>query len=153
MSQSLSMPSQQLLTLCQASLPSKKRLFERASEAIAQSFDLPSGAIYRELLGREKLGSTAIGEGVAIPHCRVDLCTEAVGCLITLDHPIDFSALDDHPVDIVFILLVPREANQAHLDLLSHLATMFSDPAMRTALRAAKTTENLRQLLLNGGDS
>ena len=151
MSHSLDIPSQRLLTLCQASLPSKKRLFERASEAIAKSFDLPSGTIYKELLGREKLGSTAIGEGVAIPHCRVDLCTEAVGCLITLGEPIDFSALDDHPVDIVFILLVPREANQAHLDLLSNLATIFSDPAMRTALRAAQTAQNLQQLLLSGG--
>ena len=153
MPHSLDMPSQQLLTLCQASLPSKKRLFERASEAIAKRFDLSSGAIYKELLGREKLGSTAIGEGVAIPHCRVDLCTEAVGCLVTLDDPIDFSALDDHPVDIVFILLVPREANQAHLDLLSNLATIFSDPAMRSALRAAQTAQNLQQLLLSGGNS
>ena len=153
MSHSLNMSSQQLSALCQASFPSKKRLFERASEAIAQSFDLPSGIIYRELLGREKLGSTAIGEGVAIPHCRVDLCTEAVGCLITLEHAIDFSALDDHPVDIVFILLVPREANQAHLDLLSNLATIFSDSAMRTALRAAKTTQNLQQLLLSGSNT
>jgi len=150
MSTSLDLSSQHFLTLCQTSLPSKKRLFERASEAIAETFDLPSGAIYRELLGREKLGSTAIGEGVAIPHCRVDLCTEAVGCLLTLADPIDFSALDDRPVDIVFILLVPREATQAHLDLLSNLATLFSNPAMRTALRAAKTAETLQQLLLSG---
>ena len=150
MSTSLDLSSQHFLTLCQTELPSKKRLFERASEAIAEAFDLPSGAIYRELLGREKLGSTAIGEGVAIPHCRVDLCTEAVGCLLTLADPIDFSALDDRPVDIVFILLVPREATQAHLDLLSNLATLFSNPAMRSALRAAKTAETLQQLLLSG---
>ncbi len=150
MSHFLDMSPLQLLTLCQASLPSKKRLFERASEAIAQCFDLPSGAIYRELLGREKLGSTAIGEGVAIPHCRVDLCAEPVGCLLTLENPIDFSSLDDQPVDIVFILLVPREANQAHLDLLSNLAKIFSDPAIRTALRAAQTAQNLQQLLLSG---
>lgn len=150
MSSSLNMSSQQLLTLCQASLLSKKRLFEHASEAIAQRFDLPSGAIYRELLSREKLGSTAIGEGVAIPHCRVDLCTEAVGCLLTLDEPIDFFAIDDYPVDIIFILLVPKEATQVHLDLLSNLATIFSDPAMRTALRAANTAQSLQQLLTSG---
>jgi PTS system nitrogen regulatory IIA component len=67
-----------------------------------------------------------------------------------LADPIDFSALDDRPVDIVFILLVPREATQAHLDLLSNLATLFSNPAMRSALRAAKTAETLQQLLLSG---
>jgi PTS system nitrogen regulatory IIA component len=133
MSNSLNMSSRQLLTLCQASLLSKKRLFERASEAIAQHFDLPSGAIYRELLSREKLGSTAIGEGVAIPHCRVD-----------------FLAIDDYPVDIIFILLVPKEATQAHLDLLSNLATIFSDSAMRSALRAASTAQSLQQLLIRG---
>ena len=150
MSTSLNLSSQHFLTLCQTSLPSKKRLFERASETLAETFDLSSEAIYKELLGREKLGSTAIGEGVAIPHCRVNLCTEAVGCLLTLAEPIDFSALDDRPVDIVFILLVPREATQVHLDLLSHLATLFSNPAMRNALRAAQSAASLQQLLLSG---
>ena len=136
--------------LCGEALLSKKRIFERAAEVMGITLELQSEPIYRALLAREKLGSTAIGEGVAIPHCRVDLCTQAVGCLLTLADPIDFSALDDHPVDIVFILLVPREATQAHLDLLSRLATLFSNSDMRAALRAAKTTEALQQLLLCG---
>jgi PTS system nitrogen regulatory IIA component len=67
-----------------------------------------------------------------------------------LADPIDFSALDDRPVNIIFILLVPREATQVHLDLLSNLATLFSNPAMRTALRAAKSAAALQQLLSSG---
>ena len=150
MSTSLNLSSQHFLTLCQTSLPSKKRLFERASETLAETSDLTRATIYGDRLGTNKLARTALGEGVAIPHCRVDLCTEAVGCLLTLAEPIDFSALDDRPVDIVFILLVPREATQVHLDLLSNLATLFSNPAMRTALRAAQSAASLQQLLLSG---
>ena len=76
--------------LSEESLLSKKRVFERVAEAMGAALDLSSETIYRALLAREKLGSTAIGEGIAIPHCRIDQCAEAAGCLVTLQESIDF---------------------------------------------------------------
>ena len=74
----------QFQVLSEESLLSKKRVFERAAEAMGAELNLSSDNIYRALLAREKLGSTAIGEGIAIPHCRIDECAEAAGCLVTL---------------------------------------------------------------------
>ena len=83
------------------------------------ALNLSSEIIYRALLAREKLGSTAIGEGIAIPHCRINECAEAAGCLVTLQEPIDFGPADGRDVDVIFVLLVPEEATQAHLNLLA----------------------------------
>lgn len=84
MSDQTKLALQHILALCGESLLSKKRLFERTAELLSEELGLRSQAIYRALLDREKLGSTAIGEGVAIPHCRVAQCAEPAGCLVTL---------------------------------------------------------------------
>ena len=135
--------------LSEESLLSKKRVFERAAEAMGAALNLSSENIYRALLAREKLGSTAIGEGIAIPHCRINECAEAAGCLVTLHEPIDFGSTDGCDVDVIFVLLVPEEATQAHLNLLATLARSFSNADLRNHVRQTLDPEQLRQLLLN----
>ena len=136
--------------LREESLLSKKRVFERAAEAMGAALNLSSEIIYRALLAREKLGSTAIGEGIAIPHCRINECAEAAGCLVTLQEPIDFGSADGRDVDVIFVLLVPEEATQAHLNLLAALAGSFSNPDLRNRVRQTHDSEELKQLLLSG---
>ena len=140
----------QFQVLREESLLSKKRVFERAAEAMGAELNLSSDNIYRALLAREKLGSTAIGEGIAIPHCRINECAEAAGCLVTLQDPIDFGSIDGRDVDVIFVLLVPEEATQAHLNLLAVLARSFSNADLRNRVRQTLDPEELRQLLLNG---
>jgi PTS system nitrogen regulatory IIA component len=136
--------------LSKQSLLSKKRVFERAAEAMGGSLNLSSETIYRALLAREKLGSTAIGEGIAIPHCRINDCAVAAGCLVTLQEPIDFGSADGQDVDIIFVLLVPEEATEAHLKLLAALARSFSHAEVRDRVRQTQDPEALKQLLLRG---
>ena len=132
------------------SLLSKKRVFERAAEAMGAALNLSSETIYRALLAREKLGSTAIGEGIAIPHCRINDCSEAAGCLVTLQEPIDYGSADGQDVDVIFVLLVPEEATEAHLKLLAALARSFSNAEVRDRVRQTQDPEALKQLLLSG---
>lgn len=138
--------------LSKQSLLSKKRVFERAAEAMGAALNLSSETIYRALLAREKLGSTAIGEGIAIPHCRINECAVAAGCLVTLQKPIDFGSADGQDVDIIFVLLVPEEATEAHLKLLAALARSFSNAEVRDRVRQTQDPEALKQLLV-GGDA
>jgi len=132
------------------SLLSKKRVFERAAEAMGAALGLSSEAVYRALLAREKLGSTAIGEGIAIPHCRINECSEAAGCLVTLQEPIDYGSADGNGVDVIFVLLVPEEATEAHLKLLAALARSFSSAEVRDRVRQTQDPEALKHLLLSG---
>ena len=136
--------------LSKQSLLSKKRVFERAAEAMGAALNLSSETIYRALLEREKLGSTAIGEGIAIPHCRINDCAVPAGCLVTLQKPIDFGSADGQDVDIIFVLLVPEEATEAHLKLLAALARSFSNAEVRERVRQTQDPEALKQLLLRG---
>jgi PTS system nitrogen regulatory IIA component len=136
--------------LSKQSLLSKKRVFERAAEAMGAALNLSSETIYRALLAREKLGSTAIGEGIAIPHCRINECSEAAGCLVTLQEPIDYGSADGQDVDIIFVLLVPEEATEAHLKLLAALARSFSNAEVRDRVRQTQDPEALKQFLLSG---
>jgi len=139
-----------LQALSDQSLLSKKRVFERAAEAMGGALNLCSETIYRALLAREKLGSTAIGEGIAIPHCRINDCAVAAGCLLTLQEPIDFGSADGQDVDIIFVLLVPEEATEAHLKLLAALARSFSNAEVRERVRQTQDPEALKQLLVSG---
>jgi PTS system nitrogen regulatory IIA component len=130
--------------LCRAPGVSKKRLFETAANFICedqQSFD--ASEVYNKLLARERLGSTALGDGIAIPHSRVSNCEVSVGALITLDEGIDFDAPDGGSVDILFLLLVPEEAQQEHLNILAGLAQLLSQHEFCEALRAAPSHDEL----------
>ena len=99
------------------------------------------------LIAREKLGSTAVGGGIAIPHSRVSCCKTPIGVLISLEEPIPFDAPDDIPVDLLFTLLVPEEAHQQHLDILAAIAQLFSVPTLCEKLRSAGSSRALYELI------
>lgn len=128
---------------------SKKRLFEKASRLLARMFPEINGiGLFEGLIARERLGSTAIGNGVAIPHCRVPHCREILGMLILLDEGVEFDAIDEHKVDLVFILLVPMESTHEHLETLALLSKLFNDADYCSKLRAATDSETLFQLAI-----
>lgn len=138
----------QLLTpgraLCRVPGVSKKRLFETIARVISEDqVSLPYNTVLSSLIAREKLGSTGLGQGIAIPHCRIENCTHAMGTLVTLEEAIDYDAPDDTPVDILFVLLVPAEAQQQHLDILASIAGLFSQPAFCDEIRNASDSETL----------
>ena len=141
---------ERLLALRSETVHSKKRLFEQAAASISAEFDLDQESVYRSLLAREKLGSTAVGHGVAIPHSRMSGCSEPLGCLILLSEGIDFGAPDGADVEIAFILLVPEAATQDHLDLLASLANAFSNADIRDRLKKADRAGDARLVLLEG---
>ena len=141
---------ERLLALRSETVHSKKRLFEQAAASISAEFDLDQESVYRSLLAREKLGSTAVGHGVAIPHSRMSGCSEPLGCLILLSEGIDFGAPDGADVEIAFILLVPEAATQDHLDLLASLANAFSSADIRDRLKNADSAGDARLALLEG---
>ena len=128
-----------VIALSSDAVHSKKRLFEFAATALRDAFKLDAETVYKALLSREKLGSTAFGGGIAIPHCRIPECTDAAGCLITLGEGIDFNAPDSLPVDVAFVLLVPTQATEQHLNILAQLASAFSQPDLRLALLSAQS--------------
>lgn len=134
---------------------SKKRLLEAMAELLAADSGLPAKSIFQILTERERLGSTAIGEGVALPHGRLAELEQPLGACASLAAPVDFDAPDGRPVDLVFALLVPEAATQAHLDILARLARCFHDDTWREALRRAPDTagllERLRQAPVPGG--
>jgi len=140
-----------ILIFSRLSLHSKKRVFESAAEAFGDAAGLSKEAVYRGLLDRERLGSTALGNGVAIPHCRIDDCDAPLGCLMTLSDPIDFSAPDGEGVDIVLVLLVPTEATQAHLDLLAGVVTFLSEDSIRAAIREAIESDDISLIFAESG--
>lgn len=132
------------LTLCRAPGVSKKRLFETVAAFISEQHPGVEGDdVYNSLLAREKLGSTALGNGIAIPHCRLSDCNTAIVALITLEHGVDFDAPDGNPVDLLFLLLVPEEAQQEHLNILAGLAQLLNDDGFCAELRAAADNEAL----------
>lgn len=134
------------LTLCRAPGVSKKRLFETAATLVSEHQEkLDEREIYSSLLAREKLGSTALGDGIAIPHCRISTCEQPIVALITLQEGIDFDAPDGKPVDILFLLLVPEEAREEHLNVLASLARLLDQSDFCAALRAAGSNEELYQ--------
>lgn len=115
---------------------SRKRALEIASDLIAaRAPEITSRALFDGLMSRERLGSTGLGDGIAIPHCRMP-CRETLGALLRLEAPVDFDAMDDQPVDLLFVLVVPPEETTAHLQTLAALARVFQSPAHRATLRA-----------------
>ena len=137
-------PSHVLLDL-QAS--SKKRLFEQAGLLFENHDGIGRSVVFDSLFAREKLGSTGLGQGVAIPHGRIKGLKEALGAFIRLAQPIPFDAPDGAPVTLVFVLLVPEKATEKHLQILSELAQMFSDKALRDEMSAAPDAAALHRLV------
>ena len=131
---------------CFCKLPgvSKKRFLTTVSELIAeQTGILSADHVYSALLAREQLGSTGIGNGIAIPHCRVAECESITGALVTLNEGIDFDAIDSRSVDLLFVLIVPAEEMAEHLKVLGSLAALFHQEGLCNRLRHAKSAEEL----------
>ncbi|MBE0402037.1 PTS IIA-like nitrogen-regulatory protein PtsN [Halomonas citrativorans] len=129
---------------------SKKRVLEFFSTFIAQNTpSLDSQEVFSRLIGRERLGSTGIGNGVAIPHARSPHCVTPIAGFLKLSEPIDFDAIDGDPVDLVFVLLVPEEADDTHLSLLGQVATIMNDASTRQALRKTSSQRDLLDLLMS----
>lgn len=132
------------LTLCQAPGNSKKRVLENIAELVHQhNNSIDAEDLFKLLTARERLGSTAIGHGIAIPHCRSAQVTSTIGCLVKLKDAIAFDAHDDLPVDIIFVLIVPENATDEHLNTLAELAELLDQASYRNCLRQAQTSEEL----------
>jgi PTS system nitrogen regulatory IIA component len=123
---------------CNYAAASKKRALEQISALITHGeTELTQSQVFDSLISRERLGSTGLGRGVAIPHARVKNSERTIAALIKLEDGIDFDAIDGQPVDLLFALLVPEHATEEHLQLLAQLAEMFSDSELVRDLRAA----------------
>jgi PTS system nitrogen regulatory IIA component len=131
-------------TECAVNCQSKKRIFEVISEIAArENPSLEVGDILASIVSREKMGSTGIGNGIAIPHGRIDGIDDIVAVVVTSEEPIDFDAIDDRPVDIFFALLVPSEQTEEHLQTLSSIAQKLSDKDIVKTIRKATSKDQI----------
>lgn len=129
---------------CQAECTSKKRALETLADLISSSVpSLSADEIFQQLFNRERLGSTGIGAGIAIPHCRFATEGVSLSAVMTLSQPIDFDAADGKPVDVLIAMLVPEEADNEHLQNLAKLAEAMQESDFANELRAAKTNAAL----------
>ena len=139
------LPSSHILLDLEVS--SKKRLFEQAGLLLENEAGVARSEVFDCLFAREKLGSTGLGQGVAIPHGRHACVKKATGAFIRTKEPVAFDAPDGKPVSLIFTLLVPENATSEHLEVLSKLAGRFSQKAVREALMSATSAEEVRKLL------
>ena len=126
---------------------SKKRLFEHLGLLFENQHGIARGVVFESLFARERLGSTGLGQGVAIPHGRIKGLKDARAAFARLSQPVPFDAPDGKPVNLVFALLVPEHATEKHLEILSELAQMFSDRALRETLAGAADAAALHQII------
>lgn len=135
---------------CRNIVGSKKRVFEMLSELVSKDEPaLNQTEVFTCLIERERLGCTALGHGVAIPHGRLKGLDHAVCAFMKLSQGVDYDAADRKSVDLVCALLVPEQSTSEHLEILALLAEMFGDPAFRARLHAAKTSDEIYQLLVS----
>ena len=132
---------------CMDDARDRDEVLEAAARLIAAGTGIDAGDVAASLRRRERMGSTAIGDGVAIPHGRSARATTATGAFLRLSEPVDFGAPDGEPVDLVFALVVPEHFAQQHLMLLANLAEMFGDAGFRQQLRQAPDSAALYTLL------
>jgi len=145
--------------ICDTQVKSKKRALEVLAEQLAEQIDIDQQgsseqpvdalSIFQLLTEREKLGSTSMGHGVALPHARTDLTSQAIGAFLKLDKGIDFDSPDTQATDLVFALVVPEHYTDEHLKILAHLATLFSDDAYCDSLRTASSKNELYDHLVH----
>ena len=127
---------------------SKKRLFEQISSTFnKKSPDLNSREIFESICAREHLGSTALGNGIAVPHGRINGTNEVQALFLQLSKPLPFDAEDGNPVDLIFALIMPSECTEDHKKLLSDIVERFSEPDLLEQLREAADANEIWQLL------
>ena len=129
--------------------PSKKRVFEQVGVLFEDTLHISRNQVFDSLFAREKLGSTGLGQGVAIPHGRIKGLQKATAAFIRMKESILFDAPDGRPVDLICILLVPEKATDQHLQILSELAQMFSVKSFRESLLTCKDAEETHQIISN----
>lgn len=135
--------------VCGLALSSKKRALEVLSQLLSEASGVSLGEadIFDGLLARERLGSTGLGYGVAIPHGRFKDIGQALGVFVRLENGIDFDAIDGEPVDLMFALMVPEESTEEHLQLLASLAEMFSNPGIRERMRQCQRADDIAAVI------
>ncbi|MGB3068763.1 MAG: PTS sugar transporter subunit IIA [Ottowia sp.] len=139
------LPSSQVLVGVDAT--SKKRAFEEAGLLFENLHGLSRALITDSLFARERLGSTGLGHGVAIPHGRIKGLKAPMAAVLQLTQPIGFDAPDEQPVRLLIFLLVPEAATQKHLEILSEIAELLSDATLREKIKSAASTESLHSLI------
>ena len=140
------------LTSCNLPGRSKKRILENIAQIITaqlEGSDELCDVLFDNFISREKLGSTGLGNGVAIPHCRTPGIKKIYGFLAKLTTPVDFDAIDDEPVDLLFALVVPEEKNDEHLSTLARIAGIMQDNQSRQILRECDSDELLFKTILS----
>jgi PTS system nitrogen regulatory IIA component len=138
---------QQAHVVLDMDVSSKKRLFEQIGLLFENARQIPRARVFDALFDREKLGSTGLGYGVAIPHGRIKAIKEPLCAFVRTAQPVAFESPDSEPVRLVFAMLVPEHATEAHLEILSELAQMFSDATMRASLLAAPDAQAAHRLI------
>ena len=136
--------------IAQLRTTSKKQVLQELARRAATMTGIADRRIYEALSERERLGTTGIGAGVAIPHCRLPELTRLYGMFARLERPVPFEAIDDQPVDLVFLLLAPTEAGAEHLKALARVSRLLRDRAMCEKLRGANNADALYALLSEG---
>ncbi|MBM6549851.1 PTS sugar transporter subunit IIA [Marinomonas ostreistagni] len=133
------------LVFAKQQITSKKRVLEHLAEAIGNCLHCNSDEVYDALLGREKLGSTGIGNGIAIPHCRLDDVNQASLVLMSLETPIDYDAVDRRPIDLIFALVVPPHQCDEHLATLAQIAELAQSEDKLAKLREQQDSSKLQE--------
>jgi PTS system nitrogen regulatory IIA component len=136
--------------IAQLRAPTKRQVLQELARRAATMTGIPDKRIYDALAERERLGTTGIGNGIAVPHCRLPELTRLHGLFARLDRPAPFEAIDDQPVDLVFLLLAPTEAGAEHLKALARVSRLLRDKAMCEKLRGANSADALYALLTGG---
>jgi PTS system nitrogen regulatory IIA component len=132
-------------TQCSVDCQNKKRIFEMISEiAIKQNPQLDQAEVLSSLINREKMGSTGIGNGIALPHGRIKGISQIMAIILTTDEPIEFDAIDNKPVDIFFAILVPAEEAETHLKALAGIARKLSN---KDIVKAIRNAENKKEII------
>lgn len=127
----------------------KKQVLQDMAHMAAAKTGIGENEIFETLLEREKLGSTGIGNGIAIPHGRLEKLERITGFVAVLDKPVDFESVDDQPVDVIFMLLAPSESSSDHLKALARIARVLREPDMLKHLREAEDKQSVFRLLAN----
>jgi PTS system nitrogen regulatory IIA component len=140
------LPADSVLGTLNAS--NRKQALQLMAESAAARLGLDSRVIFDSVMDRERLGSTGVGDGVAIPHARLEGLNHVFGLFARLKHPIDFDAIDGRPVDLVFLLLAPEDSSAEHLKALARVSRVFRREDIRSRLRSTEARDGMSAILL-----
>ena len=141
------LPDNSIVLNCKSK--SKKNVLEIISKFMSEVTSTKEDIIFEKLYEREKLGTTAFGNGIAIPHARIDNISEAKIMLLKLEKPIEFEAIDGNKVDLILSLLVPNNKDEIHIELLSKVAEMLDDNIFREKIRQSSDELEILSLIKN----